>query len=582
MEQREQRTHMAKLFPQWLPESERARPGRRAEILVYDKLAEQLGNKWLVIYGAAIKYKHSYGVSDRETEFVIAHPDLGVLFLEVKGGAITREGNNWFTTPLKELTKPQDQRLRKPLSKSPYTQVTDSAKAYKRKVQAFIATQRLPEWSFEFATAVCFPDIEIPDNEYLGADALPELTLDRNALDNLQERLYQILKIYQGKMGTPPGENGIEILQKVLARDWHIDSYLGFQIEDVEKKRRQLTEEQFSLLYDMEDNPKMLIRGCAGSGKTLLAARKAQQLASLGQKVLLTCFNENLAKWLQTSDFMHANILPAHFHGLCYQVTSNSKVAQLPRSFSDAGIDKNTYYKKLMPEALELAALEKEMSFDAIIVDEGQDFESTWFSALHNLLKDQENGAFYIFYDDNQRIYTQENIPFSWFKYRLSKNMRNTDQIFSYVQKYYHQPDIIKSSGLSGPDPWFVDLRDYENEFDAVQDVLNRLTQQKIRASDIAILTPRSKETSTWQQKQSTGTKFKIVWNLETFGNQVACCSIYSFKGLEKNVVILTELDHLYHEIMDELLYVGISRARNYLIILGRLPQRRGVKNSHD
>ncbi len=234
----------------------------------------------------------------------------------------------------------------------------------------------------------------------------------------------------------------------------------------------------------------------------------------------------------------------------------------------------------MMPEALELAALEKDMHFDAIIVDEGQDFENTWFNALRNLLKDPENGSFYIFYDDNQRIYNQENIPFQWFKYRLSKNMRNTDQIFSYVQRYYHQPDKIRSSGLTGPDPWFVNLSEYKNEFDAVQNVLNRLVQQKIRVADIAILTPRSRETTIWQQKAQPGAKFKIVWNLETFGNQIACCSIYSFKGLEKHVIILTELNNLYHEIVDELLYVGISRACNYLIILGNLPRQMGTNES--
>lgn len=82
--------------------------------------------------------------------------------------------------------------------------------------------------------------------------------------------------------------------------------------------------------------------------------------------------------------------------------------------------------------------------------------------------------------------------------------------------------------------------------------------------------------------KTIDGNKVQDCLESGNFGNQVACCSIYSFKGLEKNVVILTELDYLYHEIMDELLYVGISRARNYLVILGKLSRQKGVKNSHD
>ncbi len=198
---------MAKIFPQFLSPKQRNDPSRRAEILLYDKLAEQLGDNWLVIYGAAIKWAHGYGVSDRETEFIVAHPRLGVVFIEVKGGAIAREENVWHTTPLKELSKPKNQRNRYQI-KNPFDQVTDAAKHYKRKVQDFIWTQRLQPWSFEFATAVCFPDIEIPDEMYLGPEALRELTLDRNDLENLPDRLHEILKLYQGKLGTPPGERG--------------------------------------------------------------------------------------------------------------------------------------------------------------------------------------------------------------------------------------------------------------------------------------------------------------------------------------------------------------------------------------
>jgi len=566
---------MAQLFPQWLPESIKKDPGKRAEILVYEKLAKQLTDKWLVFYGAAIKWKDSYGVHDGETEFVVAHPNLGVLFIEVKGGSITREGNSWYTTWLSELGKPIEQRIRNPLSKNPYTQVTDSAKKYKRKVQGILKQKGISTINFEFATAVCFPDIEISNKEFLGTDALRELTLDRNDLDNLQVRLYEILNSYKGQNGIPPAQNELDVLKQILARDWEFDSFLGYQIEDVEKKRRDLTEEQFHLLYDIQDNPKMLIRGCAGSGKTLLAAKKANQLASQGQKVLLTCFNENLAKWLRSSVFNHSNIRISHFHEFCSQEGKNSKDAYLPPSASLAGVDEDTYFKKIMPDALEVAAIENNINFDAIIVDEGQDFETSWLDVLQGLVKDKSNGTFYIFYDDNQRIYNHANIPYSWPKHRLSRNMRNTDQIFEYVQKYYHQPDSIISSGLLGPEPRHVNLQDYTSECEAVQDVISILQQQKISLANIAILTPRCKDDSAWSKPEMRKGKYKFVWNLETFKNEIACCSIYSFKGLEKHVILLTELGYINSSIADELLYVGISRARCYLIFFGNLPKER-------
>ena len=52
----------------------------------------------------------------------------------------------------------------------------------------------------------------------------------------------------------------------------------------------------------------------------------------------------------------------------------------------------------------------------------------------------------------------------------------------------------------------------------------------------------------------------------------VRVCSIYSFKGLESPVVILTELDKLRSEIASQLVYVGLSRARHHAIVLGELP----------
>jgi len=49
--------------------------------------------------------------------------------------------------------------------------------------------------------------------------------------------------------------------------------------------------------------------------------------------------------------------------------------------------------------------------------------------------------------------------------------------------------------------------------------------------------------------------------------------TIHGFKGLERAVVILSELEHIPEEDQRSLLYVALSRARNHLIVLGELPQ---------
>jgi len=566
---------MAQIYPQHISEDERkANPGKRAEYLVYDELTKQLGDNWLILYGSAIKWSHQYGVSDREAEFIIAHADLGVLALEVKGGSITREGNVWYTTPLRELTKPQSLQERHRLDKSPYTQVTDAAEAYRRKIDDYIAASRRPAWSFKIGTVVCFPDIEIPANFYIGSDALPEITIDRTDLGNLRERLYHILKLYQGKLGVPPGKMGIDILKQVLACDWHIDSFMSYQLQSAEERRKELTAEQFYLLNSLEANPKQLIAGCAGSGKTMIAAEKARRLADQGKRVLLTCYNENLAHWLSgQSDFVRPSMKVIHFHGLCHEFVSYSKEVSLPEWSEKLGIDRDTYFKVMMPEALGLAAIDIGMTFDAIIVDEGQDFEVSWLETLYELLTDKEEGTFYIFYDDNQRIYTQAKIPFRWPSYRLSRNMRNTNPIFEQVRRYYYRPKDIFPSGVSGLDPWFVNLSDYSDEYAAVQSVLDQLTNQHIELSNIVILTPRAKENSIFGgQKPDSSSHYAVVWKSNPVARQVRCCTIQSFKGLESSVIILAELGHIYPDKINEMMYVAMSRAKDYLIVVGQLP----------
>lgn len=46
------------------------------------------------------------------------------------------------------------------------------------------------------------------------------------------------------------------------------------------------------------------------------------------------------------------------------------------------------------------------LRFDTIIVDEGQDFRDSWLDALKLTLCDLEAGRLYVFYDDNQRLYS--------------------------------------------------------------------------------------------------------------------------------------------------------------------------------
>ena len=125
------------------------------------------------------------------------------------------------------------------------------------------------------------------------------------------------MKLYQKRSdNNPPADYGVRILTQVLARDWNISSFMAYQLQTAEERRIKLTEEQFQVLYNLQDNTKLRIAGCAGSGKTVIAAKKAEILAQQGFKVLFTCFNKNLASWLDKELIDNTNILVSHYHGL--------------------------------------------------------------------------------------------------------------------------------------------------------------------------------------------------------------------------------------------------------------------------
>src|SRR5271166_5750211 len=92
---------MAKVFPKELPYGVRRNPRSRAELKVYDALKSQLGKDWTVFYHVAwLGLTHPNDAPrDVETDFIIAHPEHGILLLEVKGGRIRYEGENgqWWS-----------------------------------------------------------------------------------------------------------------------------------------------------------------------------------------------------------------------------------------------------------------------------------------------------------------------------------------------------------------------------------------------------------------------------------------------------------------------------------------------------
>lgn len=367
-------------------------------------------------------------------------------------------------------------------------------------------------------------------------------------------------------MGTDsPGELAIEALVGVLGRSWQIEVPIGTELDREETIIRTLTEQQFIVLDILDSHRRALISGCAGSGKTMLALEKARRLADAGYSVLLTCFNKNLEAWLK-SQVRHQPAITAHrFLSLCAVLLEE---AGTPLTKSTEESDEAFFAR--FPDALLDGIGGIQQRFDAIIVDEGQDFTEEMWAALTSLLRDPAEGTLYIFFDDNQRLYHPEGtFPISTPPYHLTRNCRNTQEIHKAVSMFHQSATPPECIGPEGRKPHALEVPDGANERRCIEDHIRYLVDtEKVQPGEIAVLTRRSRERSAWDPPPHHAS-WSATWDLSDCASKVICSTIHGFKGLERPVVIVCELQGVDVTKDVELLYVAFSRAREHLVVVG-------------
>ncbi|MEQ8676534.1 MAG: NERD domain-containing protein [Aggregatilineales bacterium] len=530
-----------------------------AELQLYDAF-EKLPKKFTVLH--AVKWFARTLGTVGEIDFLIAHPDYGVLIMEVKGGDINIANGRWYSTSQTGRTNE---------IKDPCEQAERNRRALGDWLDSDPRTKGIP-----FAL---FPTVALPDASVSGhirPDCPQDIFVDMNHLHLLEDRLLSIFRYWQShadarnvNMG---GKRAVDALVDLLVPTRSLQPRIAELFEKENRKIEELTQQQFKILKILRYQRRAAIIGGAGTGKTLLAIEKASQLAESGLRTLFVCYNNNLAGWIK-SKLQHDLVDVMTFHSLVGHIVQRARIP-MPRT-------KNwDDFNAIAPDVLVDAAnvlhapdANPDLLYDAIIVDEGQDFEDTWWIGLLDILKDPEAGIFYVFFDDNQRIFTQiSQVPLDGNPLYLDENLRNTQHIHERLKPYSRDTEI-ECIGPEGRPVEIIAVSKKEEQRRELQRVLHRLVNEEgIRSEDIIILTPAGEKRSQWQSDDQLG-NFVLTWQLDTEMPMAArVCTIYSYKGLESPVVILTELHALRPEIANQLLYVGLSRARHHAVIIGELP----------
>lgn len=564
---------MATMFPRPLPDAARRDPRRAAEIAVYDALARLLPAEVRAFYRVAwLAKRRSHGARDGETDFLVADPARGLLVIEVKGGRIARDGTTgqWSST---------DTAGKIHSIKDPSEQTRTAQYALRNKLASIPALRTA---TLRLARAVAFPNAADPGTP-LAPDLPPEITIYGEHLPYIPEKLDAVFRFWEsqerGSQAIDP--HTLTVLEKVLAPTFQLPLPLGPRIADDDRCILELTPQQFEVLNCVARSRRVAVSGGAGTGKTVLAVEKAKRLAAEGYRTLLTCFNVPLASYLRDSIGAVDGLTVTHFHGLCHSLGAAAGIS-LPDP--DGAAQPDAFYEQHLPQVL-LDALDTlpDRRFDAIVVDEGQDFLPLYWEALQLALCDPDDGILHIFYDDNQSIY-RGSIPSGLFDVHLSRNLRNTRAIHTIAQQYY-QGAAMQAAGPPGRQVEFVQAADRVAINRRLSQIVHRLVHDdRVAPGEIAVLSGRSEARSVIGKGGTIGA-FRCTRDPRGDPDAIRIDSIYRFKGLERTVVILAEIDDPVARGHRELLYVGVSRARAHLIVVGQADTLAAVRNgvlNHD
>jgi hypothetical protein len=521
---------------------------------------------------------------DGEADLVIAHPEHGILVLEVKAGEPSRDGRGrWWLGPI-------------PLDRSPFEQAMRSQKQLVRKLVS------LPGWPSQQGAdhraephaghGVAFPDVDLaslpPGHLLLGADAPPEIVLDATALETREwaqawvERAFAYF-LGDGVRGWPLEEAGMHLLDELLSPTLAMRRLVRGRIADDRPELLDASREQELILNRARSRRRVEVVGPAGSGKSLLAAEKARRLAREGYRTLLVCFNQRLATTLlrDLADTVAPGGLEVTtFHRLCERLGQAAGVLPARPTPIPPG-----WWDETLPGALADAidALPAER-FHAIVVDEGQDFARGWLETLDFLLWSPGEDTLWVFHDPGQALYRDDVVgELGLERIELHENWRNPESVAALAGRFYHGGEEVSAFREGGVRHRVIAAEPGPATMEALRKVLHDLTEvEQVPPWEIVLLSGRSAEKSD-------------AWRTRRFGNVVLAneaihddgsskglphedvpdepddCvvfeSIRRYKGLEREVVVLVELPESGVR-LDELLYVGLTRATTQLVVI--------------
>ena len=522
--------------------------------------------------GLARHLRKSYG----EADFIVIGPP-GVFCLEVKGGQIRRDEGIWtigWPGSSYESTEgpfKQSQQTIYPLIEELSGRLSPE---FKRKTMV--------GWG------VIFPDVpfDLQDPEW-SLDVVCDTESKADIINYIQRlsRYTRERELVGGRQYPDSLTHGdCEKVVQCFRRDFDLVPRMGELVRESHVELAELSEQQYRVLdYALDpSNPRVFCPGAAGSGKTMIALEAAKRLATETLSVLLLCFNRVLGEHLRLQiDADDGRIQVWSLHQFMRDMIVSTGFGDRLKEAETQAESAADLFQNHYPELFEAAAIEaissaEHPTFDALIIDEAQDILfSPTIDAIETVLTGGFRDGRWIFFLDPElqsEVYGQlddhvlETLRnFHPATLTLTENFRNPEPVVD---------EVCDLTGMDKPPcrrqlvsrVEYVSYVSREEQGRKLRAILVKLMRDGVEPSQITILSGSRREESCVSQFPPDMGK-KVVWlNGENVtrieSGSVTACTVSSFKGLENDVIILTDLPVPKGSWDKSMVYVGMTRAR--------------------
>jgi hypothetical protein len=339
-----------------------------------------------------------------------------------------------------------------------------------------------------------------------------------------------------------------------------------------------------------------IVYGVAGSGKTVILIARARLAAeNPAKRVLILCYNRVLASYFHGLFAAIANVTCLNFHQ--WGVQRNGIAF-------DMSEDEEAFGARLL-ERLERGAGEAHR-YDAVFIDEAQDFSQSWFQCARLALKEPDDGDLLIVGDGSQSLYRRRN--FTWAqagvnavgrainrRLDLDKNYRNTREILKVAAAFVEgdtAPDnsesrlqIIRPDPAialrSGPPPEMLVAATLDDEMRMAADKVAAWLEQGLKPAHIAVLYRANANPPGWVGDLALliSRRTAVYWPGNGFKNPsgVRITTMHAAKGLQWRAVLVMRADTVpftpdrdadrreQERLERGLMYVAMTRAEDML-----------------